>query len=183
MYRCISAHRTAKVYVISVLRKFDSWADLALWSPTLQEVRQTAREIMLRYSRATEAVSAHTRQDEWLAHSIYFIRDALLFCEFEDAVAHADPGRVIRIMKYWALSFAGAGQHNYARECVEVLIKWRYELHPALRIALEKSWFVDRWGKPGRWIAADLYLEQCNFWVKVRKDATYLGYSLLSMVY
>jgi hypothetical protein len=89
------------------------------------------------------------------------------FCEFEHAVCHADAGRVIRIFKYWAFAFRGAGQHNYARECVEVLVKWKYELTDALRTALEKSWFVNRWGKEGRWIASDLYLEQLNFWVKV----------------
>lgn len=103
-----------------------------------------------------------------MAHSIYFIRDALFFSVFEHAVSRADAGRLIRVLKYWALSFRGVGQHNYARECVEVLIRWKYELTPKLRNALEKSWFVNRWGKYGRWIAADLYLEQLNYWVKVQ---------------
>ena len=105
--------------------------------------------------------------DDWQAHDIYFIRDALVFCEFEQAVAYADPGRVLRVMKYWCLSFRGASQHNYARECAEVLLKWKYELDDMLRKALERAWFVNRWGLPGRWIPADLYVEQLNFWVKV----------------
>jgi len=54
---------------------------------------------------------------------------------------------MIRIFKYWAFAFRGAGQHNYARECVEVLVKWKYELTDALRAALERSWFVNRWEK------------------------------------
>ena len=105
--------------------------------------------------------------DDWMAHDIYFIRDALLFCEFEQAVAFADPGRVLRVMKYWAFAYRGCGQHNYARECAEVLLQWKYELHNELCKALELSWFVNRWGIPGRAIGADLYLEQLNFWVKV----------------
>ncbi len=88
---------------------------------------------------------------------------------FEHAVSTADAGIVLRVLKYWAFAFRGASQHNYARECVEILLKWKYELGPELQAALERSWFVNRWGKPGRWIAADLYLEQCNFWVKVRE--------------
>lgn len=56
---------------------------------------------------------------------------------------------------------------NYARECLEILVKWKYELDPHLQDALEKAWFVNRWGIPGRWIATDLYVEQLNFWVKV----------------
>ncbi|KAH9922988.1 uncharacterized protein B0H18DRAFT_935100 [Fomitopsis serialis] len=124
-------------------------------------------EIGERFTVGSEAIKAQSIGDDCLAHSIYFIRDALFFCEFEHAVAHADAGRVLRVLKYWAFSFEGAGQHNYARECVEVHVKWKYELPAALRTALEKAWFVNRWGVHGRWIAADLYLEQCNFWVKV----------------
>ncbi|KII86340.1 hypothetical protein PLICRDRAFT_177892 [Plicaturopsis crispa FD-325 SS-3] len=59
-----------------------------------------------------------------------------------------------------------ADEHNYARECAEILIKLKYEVTQSLRAALEKAWFVNRWGLDGRWIPADLYLEQLNFWVK-----------------
>ena len=71
------------------------------------------------------------------------------------------------VLKYWCFAFRGASQHNYARECAEVLLKWKYEMHGALRKALERSWFVNRWGLDGHWIATDLYLEQLNYWVKV----------------
>jgi hypothetical protein len=65
-------------------------------------------------------------------------------------------------------------EHNYARECAEVLLTWKYELDDMLRKALERSesWFVNRWAKDGRWIPADLYLEQLNFWVKVSNTLT-----------
>lgn len=70
-------------------------------------------------------------------------------------------------MRYWCMMFRGAGQHNYARECAEILTVWKYELTDDLRRVLERSWFVNRWGLDGHWIAADLYLEQLNFLVKV----------------
>lgn len=102
-----------------------------------------------------------------MAHDIYFIRDALIFLEFEQGVSYADAGRVLRVLKYWCFAFHGAGQHNYTQECADILLQWKYETTTAMRSVLERLWFVNRLGKPGRWIAADLYLEHLNYWVKV----------------
>ncbi|KAJ7844775.1 hypothetical protein B0H14DRAFT_3139277 [Mycena olivaceomarginata] len=114
------------------------------------------------FATATAAKQAQAAGDDWMAHSIYFIRDSLFFCLFEKAVSFADLGQLIRVLKYWSLAFRGVGQHNYARECAEVLIRWKYELPDKLRRALERSC----WGITGHSIASDLYLEQLNFWVK-----------------
>lgn len=155
--------------VYRVLEGKTSWANLAQWRPSYGEVRRVARSIQEQFTGVQQAQTAQRAGDDWLAHEIYFMRDALLFCVFENAVSFADAGVVLRILKFWALSFRGAGQHNYARECAEILVRWKYELPAELRGALERAWFVNRWGLDGRWIAADLYLEQCNFWVKVRE--------------
>ena len=101
--------------------------------------------------------------DDWEAHDIYFVRDALLFCEFEQA---ADPGRVLRARRYWCFAFRGVGQHNYARECAEVLLQREYELNDMLRNALERARFVNRWGLPGGFRLIPMF-EQLNYWVKV----------------
>lgn len=77
------------------------------------------------------------KEDDWNAHDIYFMHDALFFCEFEQAVAYADAGRVIQVLCYWCFTFLGAGQHNYAWECAEVLLKWKYEIDENLRKVLE----------------------------------------------
>jgi hypothetical protein len=37
-----------------------------------------------------------------------------------------------------------------------------------LRLAREQAWFFNRWGIYGRTIPADLYVEQQNYWIKVR---------------
>jgi len=154
-----------------VIQHFKNWSDLQKWCPTLDDIQRLSKQITEMFATTAAAESAQERHsDDWLAHCIYFIRDALLFCEFEQAVSYADAGRVIRVFKYWTLAFRGAGQHNYARECVEVLVKWKYEMTDALCRACEKAWFFNRYGRAGRWIAADLYLEQCNYWVKVRLD-------------
>ncbi|KAF8176951.1 hypothetical protein BJ912DRAFT_857190 [Pholiota molesta] len=154
------------LYSLMIDLKVNFHSKLASWKPTLQAIEEFAHRFVQNFATIRRAAEAKAIDDDYLAHSIYFIRDALLFCEFEHAVSHADAGRVLRVLKYWAFSFRGAGLHNYARECIEVLIRWEYELDNDLRRALEESWFVNRWGLPGRWIAADLYLEQLNYWVK-----------------
>ncbi|KAI4527657.1 hypothetical protein K525DRAFT_186089 [Schizophyllum commune Loenen D] len=128
--------------------------------------------IRVEFATVTAAEDAKRRDDDWYAHDIYFIRDSLIFLEFESAVSWADAGRVLRVMRYWMMMFRGAGQHNYARECAEVLLRWQFETTAAMRAALEKSWFINRFGVAGRWIASDLWLEQCNFHVKVSEHLT-----------
>ncbi|KAJ7786988.1 hypothetical protein B0H14DRAFT_3506086 [Mycena olivaceomarginata] len=118
------------------------------------------------FTIAINAESAKNVNDDYYAPSLYFIRDALIFCVFEHSVAFADAGGVLRVLKYWALSFRGAGLHNYARECLEILLQWKYKLTPEAQAAKEQAWFFNRWGLCGRNIASDLYLEQNNFWVK-----------------
>ncbi|TDL28994.1 hypothetical protein BD410DRAFT_847363, partial [Rickenella mellea] len=143
-----------------------------LYSPSIQEVLDLAKRITKEFTSTAAAASAQDKGDDWLARSILFMRDVLLFCKFESAVSNANAGRVLHVLKYWAYGFRGAGLNNYARECLEVLMKWKYELSESLRNALEQSWFVNRRGLPGCWIAADLYVEQLNFWVKVSKKNT-----------
>ncbi|KAK0444523.1 uncharacterized protein EV420DRAFT_1484640 [Desarmillaria tabescens] len=65
-----------------------------------------------------------------------------------------------------AYTHRGSHQHNYAQECVEVLLTWQYKLNDALRATLERAWFYNQWGLPERFIATDLYMEQLNYWVK-----------------
>ncbi|KAJ2915315.1 hypothetical protein MD484_g5120, partial [Candolleomyces efflorescens] len=155
------------LHIVMSIKGFRFWSELSSWEPKdLDEVLKLAEKIVDDYGSTAAAEKAKGAGDDWAAHDAYFIRDALLFCEFEFAVSYADAPAVLRVLRYWCLAFRGAGQHNYARECVEILLKWKYELSPGTRTALARSWFVNRWGLPGRWIAADLYLEQLNFLVK-----------------
>ncbi|KAI0318809.1 hypothetical protein OF83DRAFT_1170743 [Amylostereum chailletii] len=154
------------LYSAMLQNGIDRWADLHKWEPTVEDVEAFANNFVEKFAMPSSAEKAKAMNDDYLAHSVYFIRDALIFCVFEHAVSHADAGPVLRVLKYWTFSFRGAGLHNYGRECAEVLLRWQYELTSASREALEQSWFVNRWGRPERWIAADLYLEQLNYWVK-----------------
>ncbi|KAJ6500254.1 hypothetical protein DFH09DRAFT_1289841 [Mycena vulgaris] len=154
------------LHCVMVKKGFTLISQLKTWRPTLEDIKELSTVLFEEFATTTAAEKAKAAHDDYTAHSIYFIRDALFFCKFEKSVSIADAGGVMRVLKYWALAFRGAGQHNYARECVEVILRSKYEMTDALRLAREQSWFYSRWGIYGRSIAADLYLEQNNYWVK-----------------
>ena len=103
----------------------------------MAEVLSLSKQICEKHTTTSAAEAMKEHGDDWNAHDIYFIHDALFFCEFEQAVAYADAGRVLRVFRYWCFAFWGAGQHNYAQECAEVLLKWKYETDEELRKVLE----------------------------------------------
>jgi hypothetical protein len=151
---------------------------LRSWKPDEKELRKVAKEVVDKFARSCVASTELEQHkipgnkeagDHVLAHSVLFIRDALILQVFDHGLRNGDPGIILRVIKYWMFSFRGAGQINYMRECLEVLLVLEHEVSPQLRSALEHSWFYNRWGKPGRFIALDLYLEHLNYWVKVRQ--------------
>jgi len=54
-------------------------------------------------------------------NAILFLRDALLSREFTDAIKAGDSGRVVLILKVWALSFRGSGRTKYAYEMLQLI--------------------------------------------------------------
>ncbi|KAF6764945.1 hypothetical protein DFP72DRAFT_1058761 [Ephemerocybe angulata] len=154
------------LHIAMVFNRFNQWSQLETWRPTLEDVYAIADHICKNFTSQESMSKAREAGDDWNTHDRYFIRDVLLFCEFERAVSYADAPSILRVLRYWCLAFRGAGQHNYARECAEILLKWKYEISPELKKLLSRAWFVNRWGKEGCWIAADLYLEQLNLLVK-----------------
>lgn len=144
-----------------------SWAALNKEKPTAEEIQRLARKIVDEHATTEAGKDAKEKGDDVLAHARYYLRDVLTFLEFESAVTHGDPGRVLKVLKMWALAFRGAGMTRYAREALEILVTWETELPEPLQRNLEKAWFVNRWGRPRRFIAADLYIEHLNRLVKV----------------
>ena len=91
------------------------WTDLENWEPKdYDELKTLAQKIYDGFATTAAAEIALAAKDGWAVQDIFFIRDALLFCYFEQSVAWADPERVLRVMRYWCLEFRGAGQKNYA---------------------------------------------------------------------
>lgn len=54
-------------------------------------------------------------------NAILFLRDSLISREFTDAVQAGDSGRVVPVLKVWALSFRGNGRTKYAYEMLHLI--------------------------------------------------------------
>lgn len=62
-----------------------------------------------------------TAGDMVFENAILFLRDAVISREFSDAVKCGDSGRVVLVLKIWALSFRGNGRTKYAYEMLHVI--------------------------------------------------------------
>lgn len=62
-----------------------------------------------------------TQGDMVFENAVLFMRDALLLREWTDAIKAGDSGRVITVLKVWALGFRGSGRTKYAYETLHVI--------------------------------------------------------------
>ena len=127
------------------------------------------------YAMAFDADRSLRADDDVLKHSKLFIRDALTFWVFADAVRHEDVGLMWLVYTFWLFMFRGAGCNNYGNEILEMVAQFRYEMGEELRQIVERTWLVNRWGIFGRAIPTDLYLEHNNGFIKVSQPASLMN--------
>ncbi|KAH6912024.1 hypothetical protein BKA70DRAFT_1219213 [Coprinopsis sp. MPI-PUGE-AT-0042] len=151
---------------LRIVLKLDTYEQLSLWAPTPDEFEAAVSAIIERFATSAAAEDALRLGDEVMAHSILFIRDALFFWEFCDAVRDADVGRMWVVYDFWIFMMRGAGCSNYGNELLEMKAQFEHEFPPLLREVVERTWLVNRWGRKGRSIPTDLYLEHNNGFLK-----------------
>ena len=71
------------------------------------------------------------------------------------------------VYDFWVFMMWGAGCHNYGNEILEMKAQFEHEFPPLLHEVVEQTWLVNWWGKRGRSIQTDLYLEHNNGFTKV----------------
>lgn len=140
---------------------------LGTWAPTWQEFDSTASSIVATFTSTEHAHEVLEKTDEVLAHAILFLRDALIFFEFSEAIRDADVGRMWLVYDFWVFMMRGAGCHNYGNEILEMKAQFEHEFTDTLKDIMEHTWLVNRWGVLGRCIPTDLYLEHNNGFIKV----------------
>ena len=150
-----------------IILKFETMEELYKWKPKWSEFNGVVHTIVDEYSMAPEADPSLGATDEVLRHSKLFIRDMLIFWVFSDAVRHEDVGLMWLVYTFWLFMFRGAGCHNYGGEILEMVAQFRYEMNEQLQRVTERTWLVNQWGKQGRAIPTDLYLEHNNGFIKV----------------
>jgi hypothetical protein len=70
-----------------VINRFTLYYQLSGWQPTLADIQMIALTISTEFATATAAQKAQVAGDDWMAHSIYFIRDSLFICLFGKSVS------------------------------------------------------------------------------------------------
>ncbi|KII93222.1 hypothetical protein PLICRDRAFT_100248 [Plicaturopsis crispa FD-325 SS-3] len=114
-------------------------------------------------------------------NAILFLRDALISREFTDAIKCGDSGRVVLVLKTWAIGFRGSGRTKYAHEMLhlwkpngKVVIGHGYNLchnishvwPKGLRDIVFNNWLLNPTGRPNAWVEVDLMQEHMNYWIK-----------------
>lgn len=88
-----------------------------------EELAQHSQEAVAenQQSEVEERKRPLTAGDMLFENGVYFLRDALLSREFSDAIKCGDSGRVILVLKIWALAFRGNGRTKYAYEMLHLI--------------------------------------------------------------
>lgn len=141
--------------------------NLKTWIPDCEEFERVVTEVYAQYATTSASHDTLEAGDEVLAHSILYIRDALFFWEFCEAIRDADVGRMWVVYDFWVFMMRGAGFHNYGNEILEMKAQFKHEFPRLLREVVERTCLVNRWGKKGKSIPTDLYLENNNGFTKV----------------
>ncbi|KAJ7852217.1 hypothetical protein B0H14DRAFT_2581055 [Mycena olivaceomarginata] len=75
------------LHCVMVINRFTLYYQLSGWQPTLADIQMIALTISTEFATATAAQKAQVAGDDWMAHSIYFIRDSLFICLFGKSVS------------------------------------------------------------------------------------------------
>jgi hypothetical protein len=72
-------------------------------------------------SRGEQEGGSRRAGDMIFENAVLFLRDGLILREFSDAIKCGDSGRVLLVLKIWALSFRGSGRAKYAYEVLHLV--------------------------------------------------------------
>ncbi|KJA14115.1 hypothetical protein HYPSUDRAFT_122284, partial [Hypholoma sublateritium FD-334 SS-4] len=183
----VSGCKSLDEYII----KFKSWDSLVVHATNIYETYANSDTVdELRWKRKTEQHTADAAQatgmetgeaggagtpadtfkptqgDMVFENSLLFLRDALVSREFTDAVKAGDSGRVVLVLKMWALSFRGNGRTKYAHEMLHLIHNLEKVWDEKTKKAVLNNWLLNPTGNEESWVEIDLVQEHLNFWIK-----------------
>ena len=141
--------------------------DIKKWNPTWPAFEELTRTLVWEFASTAADHDALKKGDKVLAHSIFIIRDSLMFMEFNDAIKQVDVGRMWMVYNHWIFMMRGAGLHNYGNKLLEMKAQFLNEYSGELCKIVKHTWLVNQWGVRGKSIPTDLYLEHNNGFTKV----------------
>ncbi|EMD37427.1 hypothetical protein CERSUDRAFT_28758, partial [Gelatoporia subvermispora B] len=123
-------------------------------------------KIQSEQSQPDSALFRPTDGDELFENAVLFMHGALMLREFTDAIKAGDSGRIILVLKFWALGFRGCGRTKYAHEVLHLLHNLTYVWPKDLRDVVVQNWLVNPTGCENAWVEVDLMQEHLNLWTK-----------------
>ncbi|KAF9477171.1 hypothetical protein BDN70DRAFT_948601 [Pholiota conissans] len=140
------------------LIKFTKWEQLVTHATMIFEQFASSSRV--------QELRGSGKGDMVLENAILFMRDALISREFTDAVKAGDSGRVVLVLKTWALSYRGNGRTKYAYEMLNLIHHLTKIWPKGIRNIVLKNWLLNPTGHPNSFVEIDLVQEHLNFWVK-----------------
>ncbi|KAN0130508.1 hypothetical protein V8E53_011594 [Lactarius tabidus] len=117
-------------------------------------------------SRGEQEGGSRRAGDMIFENAVLFLRDGLILREFSDAIKCGDSGRVLLVLKIWALSFRGSRRTKYAYEVLHLVHNITHVWpKPVVKIVLN-NWLVNPTGKENSFVELDLMQEHLNYWIK-----------------
>jgi len=142
------------------LIRFTNWEDLTTHATMIFER-------FVNSSRVQELRGREGEGDMVFENAILFMRDALISREFSDAVKASDSGRVVLVLKTWALSYRGNGRTKYAYEMLHLIHHLSKIWPKGIHDIVLKNWLLNTTGHANSFVEIDLVQEHLNFWIKV----------------
>ncbi|KAE9394136.1 hypothetical protein BT96DRAFT_797375, partial [Gymnopus androsaceus JB14] len=162
--------------VLHCLLKVSGKATLAEYADSVgswDQLYHDVERIYITYTDASVVAELRSKRellgkeegDMVFENAILFLRDALITREFTDAVRAGDSGRVILVLKIWALSFRGNGRTKYAYEMLHLIHNLENVWPQPVRDAVLNNWLISTNGRS--FLEVDLMQEHLNYWIKV----------------
>ncbi|KAH7917985.1 hypothetical protein BV22DRAFT_1025352, partial [Leucogyrophana mollusca] len=149
--------------------KIDTWDALVQHAETIY-VRYTDPGIVadLRWKRrkAREKDRQANEGDMVYENAVLYLRDGLISREFTDAVKVGDSGRVVIVLKVFALSYRGNGRTKYAYEMLHLIHNLTHVWPKAVHGIVLNNWLLNPSGRPSGFVKVDLIQEHMNYWIK-----------------
>ncbi|OSD06261.1 hypothetical protein PYCCODRAFT_1354209, partial [Trametes coccinea BRFM310] len=130
------------------------------------EKRRRAHDVETESSESTHEPQPSAAGDMVFENAVLFLRDALVLREFNDTIKVGDSGRIVTVLKIWALVFRGSGRMKYAHELLHLIHNLTHVWPEPLRRIVLKNWLLNPTGKDDSWVEVDLLQEHLNFWIK-----------------
>ncbi|KAJ3532193.1 hypothetical protein NMY22_g7845 [Coprinellus aureogranulatus] len=157
------------------MEKFGTWDALVSHAQEIYEGYARGEKVQeMRWARKVEmerGAEVPAKGDMVFENAVLFMRDALISREFHDAIKSNDPGRIIPILKVFALSFRGTKRLKYAYEMLFVIHQIKHIWPGGIRRIVFNNMVMNPSGLPESGVEDDLVQEHMNLLIKVKYKA------------